>query len=68
VLLTMLFLAFLFHSVLHLTCPIYGAIRRAVGARRNFFDHLRALTTFLYFTGWDEMIAFMAQKLELDTS
>ena len=34
----------------------------------NFFDHLRALTTFLYFTGWDEMIAFMAQKLELDTS
>jgi len=67
VLLTMLFLAFLFHSVLHLTCPIYAAIRRTVGARRNFFDHLRALTTFLYFAGWEEMIAFMSQKLELDT-
>jgi len=66
VLLTMLFLAFLFHSVLHLTCPVYQAIRQAVGARRNFFDHLRALTTFLYFSSWDEMMAFMAQKLELE--
>jgi hypothetical protein len=65
VLLTMLFLAFLFHSVLHLTCPMYQAIRHAVGARRNFFDHLRALTTYLYFPSWDEMIAFMFQKLEL---
>jgi hypothetical protein len=67
VLLTMLFLAFLFHSVLHLTCALYAAIRKAVGARRNFFDHLRALTTFFYFEGWDEMIAFMGRKLQLDT-
>jgi len=66
VLLTLLFLAFLFHSVLHLTCALYAAIRKAVGARRNFFDHLRALTIFFYFDGWDELIAFMARKLELD--
>lgn len=66
-LLTLLFLAFLFHSVLHLTCATYAAIRKTVGARRNFFDHLRALTTFLYFDGWEEMVAFMARKLEIDT-
>jgi hypothetical protein len=41
VLLTMLFLAFLFHSGLHLTCAMYQAIRQALGPRRNFND-LRA--------------------------
>jgi hypothetical protein len=65
VLLTMLFLAFLFHSVLHLTCTMYQAIRQALGARRNFFNDLRALTRYLYFSNWDDMIAFMFQKLEL---
>jgi hypothetical protein len=68
VLLTLLFLAFLFHTVLHLSCPMYQAIRRALGARRNFFNDLRALTRYFYFSSWDEMIAFMFQKLELDTS
>ncbi len=67
VLLTLLFLAFLFHTVLHLSCPMYQAIRRALGARRNFFNDLRALTRYFYFSSWDEMIAFMFQKLELDT-
>jgi len=65
VLLTMLFLAFLFHSVLHLTWPTYQAIRQALGARRNFFNDLRALTHYLYFPSWDDMIAFMSEKLEL---
>lgn len=65
VLLTMLFLAFLFHSVLHLTCAMYQAIRQALGARRNFFNDLRALTRYLYFASWDDLIAFMFQKLEL---
>ena len=65
VLLTMLFLAFLFHSVLHLTWPTYQAIRQALGARRNFFNDLRALTHYLYFPSWDDMIAFMFEKLEL---
>ncbi len=67
VLLSLLFLAFLFHTALHLSCPMYQAIRHALGARRNFFNDLRALTHYLYFPGWDEMITFMFQKLELDT-
>jgi len=65
VLLTMLFLAFLFHTVLHLTCAMYQAIRHALGARRNFFNDLRALTRYFYFPGWDDLITFMFQKLEL---
>jgi hypothetical protein len=65
VLLTMLFLAFLVHSVLHLTCSLYQAIRQELGTRREFFNHMRALTCYLYFPSWDDMLTFMAQKLEL---
>ena len=68
VLLSLLFLAFLFHTALHLSCPMVQAIRRALGARRNFFSDLRALTRYFYFSSWDEMITLMFQKLELDTS
>lgn len=65
VLLTMLFLAFLFHSVLHLTWAVYQAIRKALGARRNFFNDLRALTRYMFFSSWDVMIDFMAEQLEV---
>jgi hypothetical protein len=68
VLLTMLFLAFLFHSVLHLTSRLYQALRQAIGARREFFNHLRTLTCYLYFPGWDEMLTFMADKQEVELS
>ena len=68
VLLTLLFLAFLFHSVLHLTSRLYQALRQAIGARREFFNHLRALTCYLYFPGWDEMLTFMADKQEVQLS
>ena len=64
-LLTMLWLAFLFHSVLHLTSTAYQAIRHALGARREFFNHVRTLACYLYFPSWDDLIAFMVQKLEL---
>ena len=65
VLLTMLFWSFLFHTVLHLTCGAYQALRKAIGARREFFNHVRTLTYYLYFPSWDELLAFMVQKWEL---
>jgi len=65
VLLTLLFLAFLVHSVLHLTWAVYQAIRKALGARRNFFNDLRALTRYFYFEDWEGMIRFMAEQLEV---
>jgi hypothetical protein len=65
VLLTLLLLAFLFHTVLVLSCARYQAIRQKLGARRTFFNDLRALTRYLYFPGWDELLAFMCRQLEL---
>ena len=65
VLLTLLLLAFLFHTVLHLSSLVYQAIRQALGTRRTFFNDLRALTRYLYFPSWDELLAFMYQQLEL---
>jgi hypothetical protein len=52
--------------VLHLTWPLYQAIRRALGARRNFFNDLRALTRYFYFPYWDAMITFMAKELQVE--
>ena len=65
VLLTLLLLAFLFHTVLHLSCLVYQSIRQALVTRRTFFNDLRALTRYLHFSGWDELLAFMYRQLEL---
>ncbi len=65
VLLCFLLLAFLMHSVLHLTCERYRAIRQSLGARRKFFEHLRTLTLYFYFNDWQQLLTFMYQGLEL---
>ena len=65
VLLTLLLLAFLFHSALGLSCLMYQAIRRELVARRTFFNDLRALTRYLYFANWQQLLAFMYQRLDL---
>jgi len=65
VLVSLLLLAFLFHTVLQLSCPLYQAIRRTLGARRTFFNDLRVLTRYLFFSSWDQLLHFMEQHLEL---
>jgi hypothetical protein len=65
VLLTLLLLAFLFHTALALSCLSYQAVRRELGARRTFFNDLRALTRYLYFASWQQLLTFMYQQLEL---
>jgi hypothetical protein len=65
VLLTLLLLAFLFHTALALSCPSYQAVRRELGPRRTFFNDLRALTRYLYFANWQQLLTFMYQQLEL---
>ena len=65
VLLTLLLLAFLFHTALALSCPSYQAVRRELGPRRTFFNDLRALTRYLYFASWQHLLTFMYQQLEL---
>ena len=65
VLLTLLLLAFLFHTALDLSCLMYQAVRRELGTRRTFFNDLRALTRYLYFLSWQALLAFMHHRLEL---
>lgn len=65
VLLTLLLLAFLFHTVLDFSCSTYQAVRRELGARRTFFNDLRALSRYLYFPSWDQMLTFMYHQLEI---
>jgi hypothetical protein len=40
ILITLLLLAFLIHTVLHLSCLVYQAIRQALGPRRTLFNDL----------------------------
>ena len=40
-------------------------IRATVGARRKFFQHLEALTTYLYFETWERLMDFMLRGLEI---
>ena len=65
VLLSLLLLAFLFHTVLHLSCPKYQAIRHKLGPRRTFFNDLRALTRYLHFNSWESLLSFMCHQLEI---
>jgi hypothetical protein len=66
VLLSLLLLAFLFHTLLDLGCQLYHAIRRELGARRQFFHDLQALTRYIHFASWHQLLLFMAQARELD--
>ena len=59
-------LAFLFHTLLDLTDQKYQLIRQHLPTRKTFFDDLRALTRYLYFDSWDNLLSFMLQGLELD--
>jgi len=65
VLLTLLLLAFLCHTILTLTCATYQAVRRELGTRRTFFNDLRALTRYFYFSDWQGLLMFMYQQLDL---
>lgn len=59
-------LAFLFHTVLDLCDQVYNRLRTHLRARKTFFNDLRALTRYMFFASWDEMLNFMYVQLELD--
>jgi len=61
-------LAFLFHTVLELFSELYQKIRGKLGARRKFFEHIKALTHYICFDGWTPLLVFMAERLELQIS
>jgi hypothetical protein len=65
-LLTFNILAFLFHTLLCIADEKYKLIRDNLPRRKTFFNDIRALTRYLYFRSWDEMLDFMLRGLELD--
>lgn len=58
-------LAFLLHTVQELLAPAYQRLRQALGARKTFFNDLRALTRYMIFDTWDDLFRFMEDGLEI---
>lgn len=65
VLATLNILAFLIHTIQEITEPAYQRLRRALGARKTFFNDLRALTRYMVFETWDDLFSFMEEGLEI---
>jgi len=65
VLATLNILAFLLHTVQELLTPAYQRLRQALGARKTFFNDLRALTRYMVFDSWDALFQFMEEGLEI---
>jgi len=64
-LMTLNLLAFGLHTLMEVTDESYRLIRSAVGARRKFFTHLEALTTYIAFENWERLMEFMMRGLEI---
>ena len=62
VLATLNLLAFLIHTIQELIEPAYQRLRRALGARKTFFNDLRALTRYMLFDSWDDLIPFHGRR------
>lgn len=65
VLATLNILAFLIHTIQEMLEPAYLRLRRALGARKTFFNDLRALTRDMVFVSWDDLFLFMEEGLEI---
>jgi hypothetical protein len=61
---TMNILAFLFHTILEFTDKKYQKLRKEIGRRDEFFNHIRTLLQYHCFTSWDRMMWFMTRGLK----
>ena len=59
-------LAFLFHTILEMKDTKYRMLREKLPTRKTFFEHIRALTTYICFDSWDDMLTFMIRGLEME--
>ena len=62
---TLIILALLFHTVLHLMDEKYRLIRNELPSRKTFFNDIRSLTRYMCFKSWDHLMNFMMEGLEL---
>ncbi|MCP4361976.1 MAG: hypothetical protein GY796_28530 [Chloroflexi bacterium] len=63
---TLNLLAFLLHTVFHLTNKLYRLIREELGRRDTFFHDVRALMRYLLFDSWGDLLEFMYVQLEIE--
>lgn len=62
---TMNILAFLFHGFLSFCDEDYRLVRAALPTHKTFFEHIRALTHYLCFPSWKDLMDFMMRGLEI---
>lgn len=58
-------LAYLVHTVLAWFDVCYRLLREKIVTRITFFNDLRALTRYLYFDSWQQLMEFMLNALEI---
>jgi hypothetical protein len=64
-LLTLNLVAFLAHTFLEFVDKKYKAVRSVLSVRKTFFNDLKALTKYLFFSNWSQLINFMFEQLEI---
>jgi len=61
---TMNILAFLFHTMLEFMNKKYQLLRKIIGARKQFFHHIKILLIYHPYTNFDHLIDFMLEGLK----
>lgn len=59
ILLSLNLLSFLYHNILELVNVDYQFIREKLRTLKKFFNNLRALLTYIWFTSWEDLLLFM---------
>jgi hypothetical protein len=65
-LLTLNLLAFLAHTFLEVVDTQYRTLRHVLSARKTFFHDFTTRTLYLFFDSWSQLMAFMAEQLEIE--
>jgi hypothetical protein len=58
-------LAFLIHTIQELVDAKYQRLYKAIGNRKTFFNDIKTLTRYMYFSSWESLIVFMLKGLKL---
>ncbi len=58
---TLILLAYLLHTLLHLMDDKFCLLRQKLPSRRRLFDDMKALTTYLCFDSWEHLLDFMLE-------
>jgi hypothetical protein len=66
VLASLILLAFLVHTVLEWMDDAYRVLRQKLPSRRRLFNDIRALTGYLCFESWTQLMAFMLDSFNPD--